>query len=193
MDINLLKDAISDSIVNVPVGLHWRTINIGLQGPIPVEQQVKALHVYVDELDVQMAKPLLMTLYTSRTSPGHKFPLNVWMHLVPELDTVLNTKGQKNVNKLCAYQNTWLSGKLSTIKTWEIELLGDLDEDIKMSLHNAMMEICHLTNPKFALFHSIDKHFLGKCHILTVLKSAKCSYNDCGDVTIPSLVLRKRV
>jgi len=190
MDIELLKDAISDSIENVPVGLRWRTINIGLQGPIPAEQQVKALHVYVDELDVQMAKPLLMTLYASRTSPGHKFPLNVRMRLVPELDTVLNTKGRKNVDKLRACQNTWLSGKLSTIKTWEIELLDDLDDDLKMSLRDAMMEIRHPTNPKFALFHSIDKHFREKCHILTVLKSAESHAHTMIAAMLPYLLWR---
>jgi len=177
MDMDLLIDAILDSIENVPVGLRWHTINIGLQGPILADQQVKALHVYVNELNVQMAKPLLMTLYASRTTPGHKFPLNVWMYLVPELDTVLNNKGRKNVDKLCTCQNTWLSGKLSMIKTWEIELLDDLDKDLKMSLHDAMMEICYPTNPKFALFHLIDKHFWEKCDVLTVLKSAESHAN----------------
>jgi len=185
MDVDLLKDAILDSIENVPVGLRWHTINIKLQGPILADQQVKALHVYIHKLDVQMAKSLLMTLYMSRTTPGHKFPLNVQMCLVPELDTVLNNKGRKNVNKLCACQNTWLS---AMIKTWEIELLDNLDKDLKMSLRNAMMEICHLTNPKFALFHSINKHFREQCHVLTILQSAESHTHTMIAAMLPYLL-----
>jgi len=66
MDVELLKEAILDKIENIPVGLQWKTISIGSQGPIPKDQQVKALHVHVDELNVNMAKPLLRALYVSK-------------------------------------------------------------------------------------------------------------------------------
>jgi len=122
---------------------------------------------------VQMAKPLLMALYASKTAKDHKFPLHIQTKLVPELDMVLNTKGRQNVDKLHACQNTWTLGKLIQIKTWEIELLDDKNELLAMSLHNAMMAIRHPTNKKFTLFHSINKHFWEKCHVLTVLKSAE--------------------
>jgi len=56
MDMELLKEAISNQIKNIPVGLCWKTISHGSQGAIPKEQQVKALHVLVDKLDVNMAK-----------------------------------------------------------------------------------------------------------------------------------------
>jgi len=141
MDAELLKKAISDSIENIPVGLRWKTISIGSQGPIPKEQQVKALHIYVDELDVNMAKLLLTALYASKMGVGHIFPLHIRMRLVPELDAVLHTKGQMNVDKLQACQNTWTSGKLITIKTWEIKLLDDESEALGMSLQDAMMEL----------------------------------------------------
>ncbi len=36
-----------------------------------------------------------------------------------------------------------------------------------------MMTLRHPTNEKFALFHSIDRHWIEKCHVLTVLKSAE--------------------
>jgi len=62
MDTELLKEAISNSIENIPISLQGKTISIGSQGHIPKDQQVKALHIYVDELDVNMAKPLLMAL-----------------------------------------------------------------------------------------------------------------------------------
>jgi len=84
MDVELLKEAISDVIENIPVSLCWITISQGLQGLIPNEQQVKVLHVLVNELDVNMAKPLIMALYASKMTKDHKFPLHIWMCLVPQ-------------------------------------------------------------------------------------------------------------
>jgi len=159
MNTKLLKEAISDCIENIPVGLQRKTISIGLQGPISLAQQVKALHIYVDELDVNMAKPLLTAIYASKMTKDHKFPLHICMCLMPELDAVLNTKGRANVDKLCACQNTWTSKKLITIKTWEIKSLDNESEELGMTLRDAMMELQHPTNKKFNLFHTIDKHF----------------------------------
>jgi len=145
MDAKLLKEAISDSIENIPVGLQWKTISIRSQGSIPKEQQVK-LHIYVNELDVNMAKPLLTALYASKMGARHIFPLHICMCLILELDAVLNTKGQVNVDKLQACQNMWTLGKLITIKTWEIELLNDESKELGMSLWDAVMELQHPTN-----------------------------------------------
>jgi len=188
MDVDLLKDAISDLIKNIPVGLHWKMISHGLQGTIPKEQ-VKALHVLVDKLDVHMAKPLLTALYTSQPMEDHKFPLHVRMQLVPEMDAVLNTKGRQQVDKLRACQNTWLSGKLVQIKTWEIELLDDMSKELgEMTLCDAMMGLCHPTNKKFNLFHTIDKHFQDKCHVLMVLKSVESQAHAMIAAMLPYLL-----
>jgi len=77
MDIEVLRGEISLRISSVPVRLCWKMISIGSQGTIPLEQQVKALHLYVDELDAAVAKPRLMDLYTSKPTPGHAFPLRI--------------------------------------------------------------------------------------------------------------------
>jgi len=106
-----------------------------------------------------MAKPLILVLYASKMADDHKFLLHICMRLVPKMDVVLNTKGQQNVDKLCTCQNTWLSGKLIHIKTWEIELLDDGSEELGMTLWDAMIDLCHPMNKKFNLFHSVDKHF----------------------------------
>jgi len=66
MDVDLLKDAISDLMENIPVGLCWKTISQGSQGTIPKAQQVQALHLLIDEQDVNMAKLLLTALYASK-------------------------------------------------------------------------------------------------------------------------------
>jgi len=36
-----------------------------------------------------------------------------------------------------------------------------------------MMAVCHPTNEKFALFHSIDKSWREACYVLTILKLAE--------------------
>jgi len=188
MNIDLLKDAISDKLENIPIGLHWKTISHSSQGSIPQDQQVKALHVLVDELDVPMAKPLILALYTSKPGFDHQFPLHIRMRIVPEMDTVLNTKGRQNVDTLRACQKTWLLGKLIQIKTWEIELFDDKSEELGMTLRNAMMELRHPTNQKFNLFHSIDKHFRDTCYVLTVLKSAESHAHAMIAAMLPYLL-----
>jgi len=101
---------------------------------------------------------------------------------------VLNTKGWANVEKLWSSQNTWTSGKLITSKTWEIELLDDNSKELGMSLRDAMMELHHPTNKKFNLFHTIDKHFRKKCHVLIVLKLAKSQAHAMIAAMLPYLL-----
>jgi len=64
-------------------------------------------------------------------------------------------------------------GETDSDQTWEIKLLDNKNELLAMSLCDVMMAIWHPTNKKFTLFHSINKHFQEKCHVLTVLKLAK--------------------
>jgi len=99
MDIDILKAAILDQVEGVPIGLCWKMILCGTQGMIPKEQQIKALYVYVDKLDVPMAKPLLMLLYASMTATDHNFPLGIQIQLLPEIDMILNTKRLEKCGK----------------------------------------------------------------------------------------------
>jgi len=41
-----------------------------------------------------------------------------------------------------------------------------------LSLRDAMMAIKHPANPRFSLFHSIDRHWKDDCYVVTCLKSA---------------------
>jgi len=77
MDIKVLRGEISVRIASIPVGLRWKMISMGTQGSVPKEQQVKALHLYVNELDIALAKPRLMEVYTSKLAQGHTFPLHI--------------------------------------------------------------------------------------------------------------------
>jgi len=119
---DILKREISAAIKDIPVGL-WKMISLGTQGKIPKENQVRALHIYVDELDAPSAKPRLMELYAGNASVDHSFPLHMQMRLVPEIDSVLNTQGCQKIDKLRACQVTWSTSKLTLLKTWEIKFL----------------------------------------------------------------------
>jgi len=169
---DILKSEISKFIDDIPVGLRWKMISLGTQGKIPPENQVRALHVYVDEMDVTAAKLRLTALYEGNASVGHRFPLHMRMRLVPEVDSVLNTQGRRKIDKLRACQATWTTTKLITLKTWEIKFLDEHNRDMGMSLRDAMMAIKHPANPRFSLFHSIDKHWKDDCYVVTCLKSA---------------------
>jgi len=96
MDMKILKVSIMDAINGILIGLLWKIIFLGIQGQIKLEDQVKALNVHADEMDVLMAKWCMMALYKSQTSEDHKLPLNIHMRrLVLEMDSTLNTKGTR--------------------------------------------------------------------------------------------------
>jgi len=64
----------------------------------------------------------------------------------------------------------WITSKLVTLKTWEIEFLDEENAAMGMSLLDAMMTIKHPTNLWFSLSHLIDKHWKDDCYIVTCLK-----------------------
>jgi len=74
MDIETLKLSVTDAINGIPVGLHWKMISLGIQGMVKQEDQVKALPIYVNEMDMLIAKLCLVTLYESWPSEDHKMP-----------------------------------------------------------------------------------------------------------------------
>jgi len=80
----ILKWEISKFIDDILVGLSWKMIWLSMQGKIAKENQVQALYVYVDELDVMEAKPRLMALYEGNVSINHCFPLHIQIHLVTQ-------------------------------------------------------------------------------------------------------------
>ncbi len=169
---DVLKTEISKFIKDIPVRLRWKMISLGMQRTIPKENQVHALHVYVDEMDITAAKPQLTALYEGNASIVHTFPLHIRMRLVPEIDSILNTQGCCKIDKLRACQATWITTKLITLKTWEIKFLDKHNREMGMSLQDAMMSIKHPANPRFSLFHSINRHWKDDCYVVTCLKSA---------------------
>jgi len=138
MNMDLLRGTIvADRIHNLPVGLRWKMINLGMQGKVKLEDQIHTLHVYIDKMDMDIMEP-----YSSRPTDDHGFPFGIHMQLVLEIDMVLNQKGWKNMEKLhTSCQNSWIKVKLVYIKASEIELLVNHNNILDMSLHNAMMTL----------------------------------------------------
>jgi len=108
-------------------------VSLGTQGKIPKENIVCTLHVYVDKINIQTAKPQLITLYAGNASIDHRSPLHIHMQLVPEIDSVLNMQGRHKINKLHACQATWITTKLVMLKTWEIKFLNEHNSTMGMS------------------------------------------------------------
>jgi len=62
--------------------------------------------------------------------------------------------------------------KAHDLKKWEIEFLDEQSKEMGMCLHDTMMAIKHPANPRFSLFHSINRHWKDECYIITCLKLA---------------------
>jgi len=71
--------------------------------------------------------------------------------------------------QLQACQVTWITSKLVTLKTWEIEFFDEKNAAMGMSLWDAITSIKHMANQRF---HLIDKHWKDECYIVMCLKSA---------------------
>jgi len=96
--MELLNQTISAMIYDVLIRLQGKLLTWEPKGQWSLKIKLK-LSMSVDEMDINMAKPLLIDVYPSKPSDKHKFPLGVCMCLVPEIDSVLNQKDQKNVAK----------------------------------------------------------------------------------------------
>jgi len=57
-----------------------------------------------------------------------------------------------------------------------------------MTLWDAMMDLFHPMNKQFNVFHSIDKHFWEKCHVLTVTKSMESQAHAMIVAMLPYLL-----
>jgi len=73
IDTEMMKCKIT-FIKEYPGGPLLEMIALGAQGKIPKENQVRALHVYVDKLDTMVAKPRLMNVYTGNAQSASPFP-----------------------------------------------------------------------------------------------------------------------
>jgi len=80
--------------------VHWKMISMGTQGKMKPEDQIKALNIYVNKLDISMAKPLLVELYPSKLT---ETIISHWnLHAIGSRKLILcSPKRQENVENCC--------------------------------------------------------------------------------------------
>jgi len=79
------------------------------------------------------------------------------------------------------------------IHTWEIEFLDEVNSTMGFFLWDMMMVLKHPSNPRFSIFHLIDKHWKDDCPILMVLKSAESVAHAMIAAMLPYLVWMYKV
>jgi hypothetical protein len=166
MDLVVLQDAIRAVNPALEVGLRWRLISLGQAGPIPAEQQVRAIHVEVDKAKVDTIKPLLYQIYGhAATGP---FPNGVKMRLVPKITPLMGPLSRAKAARLRNRQANFVRYSLK-ITTWEFVTLDYMDLKMGASLRDLLMGIKVKDSPQYSLFHSVDAQWQGNGHIITVI------------------------
>lgn len=148
-----------ERMTGISAGIRWRMISPGKGGQLPLELQVKALHVEVDETNLDSDRLTIRCLYSSARTSG--FPLGVRMRLVPEIMMLSNPKARENFRRLSNRQ-AGFTQKVQTCRTWEIASLDHRDHHLDNdSLRSLLMKIYSQSFPHLTLFHSIDPHWRG--------------------------------
>jgi len=78
MDTEALQQSITKSIQDVLVGLWWKMVSLGVQGQVKPEDQVRALHIYVDEMDAVMAKWICIPVGPVKCMISHSMFDCIW-------------------------------------------------------------------------------------------------------------------
>jgi len=127
--------------------------------------------------------------YTWVMQDNYCFPLHIRMHLVPEINTVLNMQDQMKVKKLHMCQLMWHSSKLMTICMWEIELLDDVNAQLGIPLRDAMMWICHSSKPKICplSFYQLAPERWLPCTYDAEISGFLCTHDDSHHNTVSGM------
>ena len=160
MDAGALADEISDQI-GIPVGLRWRTIDIGIKGIIPEKQRVSALHIEIEKKQKLKGLRKLVQLYPRTLLATHKYPNGIKMRFVKNRADALNLPEKRKIDKLRARQEKFTKS-IKKIENWDILMLDTPDSDgMTPSLRQMIMSIPSATQPGTSLFHAIDLNWKG--------------------------------
>jgi len=121
------------------VCLWWKMINMGTQGVVKLEDQVCALHIYVNKLDAMMGQTVVYGLVW-KLAKCQPHVYTAWLNVAGSVDGL--GAQQQRMGKcqqvMCLPEHmdrNWC------IKTWEIELLDSQSGLLGMSLLDALMPI----------------------------------------------------
>ncbi len=166
MDLVRLQAAMLEIDPRLEVGLRWRLISLGQAGAIPVQQQVRAIHVEIDKLKVSEIKPILYRIY------GHAavgpFPNGVRMRLVPEITPLMGPNSRAKADRLRNRQANFVQYSIK-IANWEIATLDYVDTELDASLRDLLLAIRARSRPQISLIHSVDAQWQGNGYIVTVI------------------------
>jgi len=185
MDLPSLTEAIAASDPALEVGLRWRLISLGRQGAIPVEHQVRAIHVEVDKTKLAVIKSRLYRIYGSNSNGP--FPNGIKLRLVPEITPQMGPTSRAKVDRLRNRQHNFVQFSL-TAQTWEIATLDFVDSHLGTSLRQLLMSIPSFQFPNRFVFHSVDPQWQRNGHIITFLPDVEAEARTIIAGMIPFLV-----
>ena len=153
METDVLAQAIEDTI-NMKIGLRWKQISAGSRERLPIEQQVKALHIEVASENRQLAQKALLATYGRRNTGA--YPNDIRMRFALPLHTAHNLNTKTKLERLRARQQVWLKTYDKGF-SWEITQLDHPVGKKLPTLRQTLLSIMSKPNPAFPLFHSIDR------------------------------------
>ena len=119
MEAEALAAVISKHI-QIEIGLHWKTISLGKRDKIPVEQQVRALHIEVAVQNRLAAQKALLAVY-GRKSSG-TYPNGIRLRFALPIGAAYNLNTRAKLEKLRSRQQLW-SQTYKKGQTWKITQL----------------------------------------------------------------------
>ena len=153
MEADVLAQAIEDTI-NIPIGLRWKQISMNNRERVPLEQQVKALHIEVASENRMIAQKALLATYGRRNTGA--YPNGIRLRFALPLHTAHNLNAKSKLERLRARQQCWLNTYEKGF-SWEITQLDHPVGKKLPTLRQSLLSIMSKTNPAFPLFHSIDR------------------------------------
>ena len=153
MEADVLAQAIED-VINIKVGLRWKQISTGSREKVPVDQQVKALHIEVASENRLVAQKALLATYGRRNTGA--YPNGIRLRFALPLHTAHNLNAKSKLERLRARQQVW-SKTYDKGFSWEITQLDHPVGKRKPTLRQYLLSIMSKTNPALPLFHSIDR------------------------------------
>jgi len=120
----LLLGAAIEAKTGVAVSICWRMISTGQRGQIPVNEQVKALHLKVAWKDYNKSVSRLQSVYKLNNS--NDLPLGIKLRIVPEMNQLTNTTTRGKAGRLRLRQAAFtmkIEGQAAKPQTWIILML----------------------------------------------------------------------
>lgn len=127
---------------------------MGKREKVPLEQQVKALHIEVASENRMIAQKALLATYGRRNTGA--YPNGVRLRFALPLHTAHNLNAKSKLERLRSRQQVWLNTYEKGF-SWEITQLDHPVGKKLPTLRQSLLSIMSKTNPAFPLFHSIDR------------------------------------